>query len=367
MADQYILRIPAIRIRQGSQFVYTFGVDGKRIHEFASISRVHRDGEKLQGYQRPEVLSHIKAIRRYLESEQALLPNAIVLAFDSRVRFEETGDSSELEYASIGELIIPVDENDPEEDKPAWLVDGQQRSAAIRDADLAEFPMPAVAFIAKSEEEQRSQFILVNNTKPLPKGLIHELLPDTIGHLPAAYAKKQLPAAVMIALNSGQGLDGPGPFAGRIATPTMPDGYIKDNSVIRMIENSIYDGALYQYRDPLSGSGDIEQMVAHLNHYWSLVRQAFPEAWELAPRRSRLTHGVGIQSLGYIMDFLTDGVPVAELAGLEIESKLATLAKICSWTHGTWNFGENDRRRWNGLQNTPSDIRMLTNYLVRRL
>ena len=367
MADRYLLRLPAIRIRQGSQYVYCFGVDGKRVHDFASISRVHRDGEQLQGYQRPEVLSHIKAIRSYLESDQALLPNAIVLAFDSRVRFEPADGNSSVDYSSLGELVIPVDESEEEANKPAWLVDGQQRTAAIRDADIAEFPMAAVGFIAKSEEEQRSQFILVNNTKPLPKGLIHELLPDTIGHLPPAYAKKQLPAAVMIALNSGHGLKGPGPFAGRIATPTMLDGYIKDNSVIRMVENSIYDGALYQYRDPLSGTGDVEQMVAHLNYYWTIVRQIFPAAWELAPRKSRLTHGVGIQSLGYIMDSLTDGVPVAELAGLEIEEKLAKLAEFCAWTRGTWNFGENDRRRWNGLQNTPSDIRMLTNYLVRRL
>ena len=68
-----------------------------------------------------------------------------------------------------------------DDEKPAWLVDGQQRSAAIRDADLAEFPVAAVGFIAHGEAEQRSQFILVNNTKPLPKGLIHELLPDTDG------------------------------------------------------------------------------------------------------------------------------------------------------------------------------------------
>ena len=82
-------------------------------------------------------------------------------------------------------------------------MDGQQRSAAIRDADLAEFAVAAVGFIAHGEAEQRSQFILVNNTKPLPKGLIHELLPDTMGHLPTAYARKQLPAEVLTRLNFG--------------------------------------------------------------------------------------------------------------------------------------------------------------------
>ena len=159
---------------------------------------------------------------------------------------------SSVDYVSAGELVIPIDESLPEDQKPAWLVDGQQRSAAIRDADLAEFAVAAVGFIARGEAEQRSQFILVNNTKPLPKGLIHELLPDTMGHLPTAYARKQLPAEVMARLNFGDRAAG-APFAGRIATPTMAEGYIKDNSVLKMIENSLYDGALYQYRDPEDG------------------------------------------------------------------------------------------------------------------
>jgi hypothetical protein len=37
------------------------------------------------------------------------------------------------------------------------------------------------------------------------------------------------------------------PFAARIATPTRPDGYIKGNAVLELIENSLYEGgALYQ-------------------------------------------------------------------------------------------------------------------------
>ncbi|MGL5824183.1 MAG: DGQHR domain-containing protein DpdB [Nocardioides sp.] len=366
MADRYELRLPALRIRQGAQFIYTFGVDGKRIHDFATVSRVHRDDITLQGYQRPEVLSHIRAIRRYLESDGAMLPNAIVVAFDERVSFVESGGSSSVEYVSAGELVIPIDESLPEDQKPAWLVDGQQRSAAIRDADLAEFGIAAVGFIARGEAEQRSQFILVNNTKPLPKGLIHELLPDTMGHLPTAYARKQLPAEVMARLNFGTRAAG-APFAGRISTPTMADGYIKDNSVLKMIENSLYDGALYQYRDPEDGSGDVDQMVLHLNYFWTIVQLAFPTAWELPPTKSRLTHGAGVQAMGYVMDALTDGVPTAEFAGMNLEATVGRLGEHCAWTRGTWDFGEEQVRRWNGIQNTPNDVKVLTSHLLRAL
>ena len=57
-------------------------------------------------------------------------------------------------------------------------------SAAIRDARIDSFPVVVTAFITQSEEDQRSQFILVNSAKPLPKGLIYELLPATSGALP---------------------------------------------------------------------------------------------------------------------------------------------------------------------------------------
>ena len=56
------------------------------------------------------------------------------------------------------------------------------------------------AFIATSEQQQRSQFILVNNTKPLPKGLINELLPATEGEL-LKLERRRFPARLLERLN----------------------------------------------------------------------------------------------------------------------------------------------------------------------
>lgn len=366
MADRYDIRLPAIRIRQGSHFIYCFGVDGKRIHDFAAVSRVHREDDSLQGYQRPEVLTHIKAIRRYLESAGAMLPNAVVLAFDQRVTFEPGTADPSLDYIVTGDLVIPVDESLAEEDRAAWLVDGQQRSAAIRDADVGEFPVAAVGFIAKDEAEQRSQFILVNNTKPLPKGLVHELLPDSTGHLPPAYARRRLPAEVMIKLNSGPRAWQGHPFAGRIATPTQPDGYIKDNSVLKMIENSLSDGALYRFRRD-DGTGDVAGIQEHLNLFWTAVTNVFHEAWDLEPRKSRLTHGVGIQAMGYVMDQLTEDRDLSVEGTGEIGERLRALRTHCAWTFGVWTMSATEERRWNSLQNTPNDVRLLTSHLLRAL
>ncbi|MFB6904994.1 MULTISPECIES: DGQHR domain-containing protein DpdB [Streptomyces] len=359
MADRYELRLPALKVLQGTKEIYCFAVDGKKLHDFAAVSRIRRDGRKrLQGYQRPEVLSHIRSIRRYIESEGAMLPNALVLAFDERVRFEPAVRGGEVKYSIPGELIIPVDESLADEDKPAWLVDGQQRSAAIRDADLHEFPVAAVGFIASGQEEQRSQFILVNSTKPLPKGLVYELLPETTGQLPRSYARRQLAARLMVHLNMGDG-----PFSGRVSSPTSPTGNIKDNSVLKMLEHSIYEGALFQYRNAADGTGDEERMLAHLLAFWQPVESIFRDAWNKPPKESRLTHGVGIQAMGFVMDRLTADVPVEKVNWDQVRSTLRGLEEHVAWTSGSWTLPDGQERKWNSLQNTSGDVRLVSSYL----
>lgn len=356
------LRLPALEIRQGDRRLYQFAIDGKRLHEISTVSRIHRDDERqLGGYQRPEVLRHVKAIRSYLESPQALMPNALVIAFDSRVRFSRAPGSARAAETAVGTVVIPKPKKG--EDAPGWVVDGQQRAAALRDARVERFPIPVVGFITDDLAEQRAQFILVNNTKPLPKGLIHELLPATDGALPIALMRKRFPSRLLTALN----LTPRSPMYEAIRTPTMPDGRIRDNSVLKMIENSISDGALYSYRDPRTGEGEFERMFEMLWNFWDAVRITWPDAWELPPRKSRLTHGVGIVALGYVMDEITDRVSAApDVPSAETYAEhLTPLVEVCAWTRGQWDFGLREHRPWNELQVTPKDIAKLADLLLR--
>lgn len=365
MENVDILKLPAIEIRQGlNRIIYSFSVDGKQIDTFASVSRVARDDEKhIHGYQRPEVLSHISEIRAYLESDDPLIPNSIVIAFDETVRFvpsnSKTGDASG--YARMGYLEIPVNKDWSEVEKPGWIVDGQQRTAAIREAKLDAFPMPVTAFIAGGVDEQRSQFILVNSTKPLPKGLIYELLPSTTGKLSSAFQKKRFPACLLNRLNH----DEDSPFKNMIKTPTVPDGVIQDNSILKMLENSLAEGVLYRFRDPNTGEGDVEKMLETLKSYWEAVSDVFPDAWSLPPRKSRLTHGAGIVGMGHIMDAIADWSGWTEVPTKDdFKADIKPLMEVCRWTRGYWDFGPGQQRKWNELQNTSKDVQILTNYLL---
>jgi DGQHR domain-containing protein len=360
---QPTLRLPALEVRQGDgRVLYCFAVDGKKLPSFAAVSRIRRDGDaQVEGYQRPEVLSHIASIRRYLESEAPMIPNALVVAFDKRVQFEPLPGGPATSYARPGTLIIPASDDAPDADKPGWIVDGQQRSAAIRDARIDSFPVVITAFVTDSDEDQRSQFILVNSAKPLPKGLIYELLPATSGALPLPLQARRFPAILLTRLN-GQVRS---PLYRKIRTPTTPEGIVKDNSVLRMLENSLSDGALYGFRDPATGTGDEDKMLDLLVAFWAAVRDVFPDAWDKPPRQSRLMHGVGIVSLGFIMDAIFDRYSRKRAPSTDdFAYDLAALREVCRWTNGFWDFGPGTQRKWNELQNTTRDIQLLTNYLL---
>jgi DGQHR domain-containing protein len=357
------LRLPALEVCQGDgRVLYSFAVDGKELPSFAAVSRIHRDGDaEVEGYQRPEVLSHIASIRRYLESEAPMIPNALVVAFDKRVQFEPLPGAPSVSYARPGTLVIPASSGLPDEDKPGWIVDGQQRSAAIRDARIDSFPVVVTAFITDSDEDQRSQFILVNSAKPLPKGLIYELLPATSGALPVPLQARRFPAVLLTRLN-GQVRS---PLYRKIRTPTTPEGIVKDNSILKMLENSLSDGALYSFRDRATGAEDEDSMLDLLVAFWSAVRDAFADAWDKPPRQSRLMHGVGIVSLGFIMDAIFDRYSRLRIPGTDDFARdLASLREVCRWTNGFWDFGPGAQRKWNELQNTSRDIQLLTNYLL---
>lgn len=355
------MRIPALQVRQPSgRCVYTFGVIAQDLLALVQVSRVRRDGgETLFGYQRPEASAHISEIRRYLESDDAVLPNAIVIAFDDRVVFEAEGDGAGA--VTRGVLVVPdVDDADP----CGFVIDGQQRLAAVTTANVKDFPIVATALIEPSVAEQRKQFVLVNRTKPLPQGLVYELLPELTGCLPQVLTRQQLASSLCQLLN----FDPNSSLFQMIRTPTCPYGLIKDNSMRRALAHSLTDGALAR----LSAAGkDLEVHVADLadvvSTFWEAVKNVFPEAMSLPPNKSRLTHGVGVVSCGFLMDqfYATKGsVPWTVDA---VSTKLAPLAEHCAWTGGHWEFGPDFVKPWNDLQNTDRDIRVLVNFFKRML
>lgn len=380
MAQQQVLRIPAIEGQQGDQRIYTMILDGKQVHRFATVSRLKRSARGgLAGYQRPEALAHVRAIKGYMESKGALVPNAVVVAFDATVKFV-VGVAREvigLPYSTVGTLEIPIPEEGTEEHLfPGFIVDGQQRLAAVRDAEVEAFPLTICAFIATGMEQQTEQFMLVNNVKPLPRALLHELLPGTHAQLPEHLQRRRLPAMLLERLN----LDKDSPLHKLIITQTNPratgrsksmggafTGLIQDTAVLKALENSLTDGVLFDFCDK-GEALDFKAMLQLLSNFWRAVGEVFPEAWAKNSKESRLTHGAGVVAMSLVMDTIC-----ARLASLRISlptkeqfvKELGYVAEDCAWTKGTWDFpAPHGERPWNGVQNSSQDVRMLTDFLT---
>lgn len=351
------MRFQTLCIRQPSgRDVFSFAVTADILLRLTDVPHIGR-GETgdLIGYQRPEVAAHILEIRRYLDSDQAILPNTIVIAFTEAAHFEAS-ESAADGVALRGELHVPEPEKGAP--RPGFVVDGQQRLAAIAGSKHEHFPFFVTAFIAPNIAEQRKQFILVNRAKPLPQGMIYELLPDLDGMLPQNLARQRYAAQLTARLN----LDPASILYHKIRTPTCPQGVIKDNSMRRALLNSINDGALLAVSRSKRGESDLLDTLAQtVETFWRGVASVFKEAWNLPPKQSRLTHGVGVVAFGYVMDHLYARCAEPSLwTEVWIAAELAPLAPRCAWTQGTWNLNSDDSRAWNALQNTDRDVRILT-------
>lgn len=361
------ITVRALRVTQANKIpLYSFYLKGSEILDVSEISRIQRDDAgSLLGYQRGEVSRHVSEIIDYLNSGEVIFPNAILLAMSSEVAFKQSrGPKVGTHSTQSGVLTIPIAKSGA---KAAWIVDGQQRTLALSKAKKKDLLVPVTAFVSDDFEIHRGQFLLVNKVKPLPKGLINELLPAVNTALPASLSKNKIPSALCDLLNR----DPESPFQGLIIRQTTDkkenkDAVIADNSLLQVIKSSLNSphGCLYQHRNVATGEIDVEAVRKTVNLFWSEVKRTFPDAWGLPPTKSRLMAGVGIKSMGVLMDRIMGNLhPDSPNARKQVRSYLKRLKPYCAWTSGSWEILEGVP--WKTPQNTSQDIRRLSNALVR--
>ncbi len=363
------LKRRALRIEQDPAHpLFLFTLTAEDLLKIADISRISRDeAGKLIGYQRAGVRRHVQDIVEYLNQDSILFPNSIILALTSRVRFTQSRGRANDEdaLAKAGTLEIPLPFNGGQ--KPAWIVDGQQRMLALAKCKRPDLPVPINAFVADEVDLQRDQFLRVNSSKPLPRGLISELLPEVTTSLPANLAAKKMPSAICDWLNREQ----TSPFYELIrrASTTKEEKSktaITDNSVLKMIQESLSQpsGCLFPYRNIATGETDFDGITSLLVTYWTAVSKVFADAWGKPPAKSRLMHGAGIRSMGRLMDRIMPVINISKSNAVsQVSRELKLIAPTCRWTKGRWE--DIDGMKWNEIQNVPRHINILSNVLIR--
>jgi DGQHR domain-containing protein len=332
---------PTISPDQGNgPKVVCFSATPMQVAQIARVERIGRDGAgKLIGFQRPQIAAHIREIRDYLVHPDAMLPNAIVLAFADCAKITRDGA-----------LIIDISKG-----APGWVVDGQQRLMAAQGVPERHFEFIVSAFLCQDLKELNRQFILINNTRPLAKPLIYELLPGIAG-LPHRLSDRAGAALLTEALNHRADSS----LRGAIHQQTNPEGVLKDTLVQKFLMNSLQHGAL---RGLTSDNALLDEGYRLVTSFFSAVRNVFKTEWDgHTSKTSRLLHGTGLLAMGYVMDELC--IRDHATTRIAFERGLEPLLGQTHWTSGDWEFGT-ERRPWHSLQNTNADYRLLSHYLVR--
>ena len=340
-----MLLFPAILARQSAHHqVVTFAARASEVFQFASIDRAARSTSgELSGFQRPQVSGHIREIRDYLVEADAILPNPIVVAFTNGVTI------ANLEHDGRCQVSIDISDR-----IPGWVVDGQQRLSALSSIDK-DFQLFVSAVICEDEAELRRQFVLINNTRPLPKSLIYELLPQVDG-LPTRLSQRSLAADITADLNYSD----MSPLKGMIHQHTNPAGIIRDTAIQRVIMNSVNDGAM---RSLIVGQGGRAACLQLIGNFYRAVQKSFASDWVgHTPKTSRLVHGAGIMALGYVMDLLVELDDARDEA--DFARGLECLVGRTAWTSGEWHFSSGERRHWRAIQNVNRDIVLLAQHLI---
>src|SRR3954469_838841 len=111
MKDIEWLERRALKVLQGVETpLYLFTLAAEEIDLVADVARISRDeAGKLIGYQRPEKQKHVKQILEYLDSEDPLFPNGLILALPAEARFKASRGPGASDGLSVsGTLEIPV-------------------------------------------------------------------------------------------------------------------------------------------------------------------------------------------------------------------------------------------------------------------
>ena len=338
----------AVRAKQADGHdIFSFAATQEQVFGFSEIERVGRlDSGELKGFQRHQVASHIKEIRDYLNRVDAILPNAVIVAFISGVTLKEGPN---------GVVTVVIDTS---QGKPGFVVDGQQRLTALSGIQKPGFQVFVSALICKDYNELRQQFVLINNTRPLPKALIYELLPNVEG-LPQRFTSKRFAAQIVNRLNFTQN----SALLGEIRQHTNPQGTISDTAMQKFIMNSASNGAI---RELIKYDDFEDRSYQLINEFFEAIKVVFGPEWVgMSPHTSRLRHGAGIVAMGFVMESLyaSDDARTRDgfVPGLEL------LKPYTAWTSGNWEMKDGSIRPWNKIQNTPIDVTELIESLLKSL
>jgi DGQHR domain-containing protein len=283
----------AIRVVQHGQVMLLFSVPAERLIDISYFNP--REIDREHGIQRPFRESRAREIAEYIDSDDSVLPNNIIINMELAAIGLALGDvynekARQLDidkisrHASMRRGIL--------RGKAAFVIDGQHRLRAFELSSHKEFPLIVSAMVDLSLAQVAEVFVEINYyQKSVNKSLVFDLLGISRRLFPQYYMLHNLAAQ----LND----DVASPFYGSIKMLGVGSGYISQASLITAIEK-------YRILDALRNlkvRPDAPVLYDVLWNYFTAVRKVFGDYWNAD---SRLCRTVGIRALVMLLrDVLT--------------------------------------------------------------
>lgn len=306
-------KVFAMRTKLGAHRAYTFFASAETILPIAFVNhRDLRDPNAAPSYQRLIHRPRLKDIAGYL-GNGGFFPNAIILNFKKRVRFDLLKPEDEFGITP-GELTLP------DSYKSAWIIDGQHRLYGYTELgeDERGSHLPFLAFENISISDETKIFADINSKQ---KSVSKKLLDEITGEikLDSADKREQLRAIASRAFDLMRD-DEDGPLGDKVAGAEIKRG---DGSILTipyLVDATIQSGLLGRIntsagattymqgpllwddpREAITGLGEL------LSAYFDLFRVANSHRWNSA-KAGKFATNVGaaalIRLLGDLIGFM---------------------------------------------------------------
>jgi len=264
------INIQCIPFTQNGIALFIFAINAKFIYNRFDVSRRIEDKEK--GYQRSFTKTRINQIKKYIDKENGILPNSVLVNIDSGNYIYNT-ETNCLELEEEGPL--------------GFIIDGQHRIWGSNEAET-ELILPVVATVDLKPKEQASLFVKINKSqRGVPVSLYLDLLDLTEGII-EDFDDEEVPAQRRaIEIGKRMNEDEDGPLFGLIRTTGQSGEGVALNEFVTKLK---------EYVDPKKGkllNYGFEDQFKIFKIYFKAVKGVFLEQWESSDSLILKTVGFG--------------------------------------------------------------------------
>ncbi|HEV7891116.1 MAG TPA: DGQHR domain-containing protein [Pyrinomonadaceae bacterium] len=266
------IRIPATVLKQKDKNLYLFKINSALLNKIAYVTP--RSEENPDELQRVVSVVRAKEIGKWLQDENSLLPNAIVVDLKQDVEIEPTGIQDQVT------ISIP----NPDETidcKIAYILDGQHRVKGFDYSEGLEFDLAVVAVHNVTESIRAKLFIDINSKQvKVDERLLLDLMAGT-----RILASDDERVYEVI-----KGLDEEPSSALHHKIQFLPEQkgkWIKNTNVLALLKPHIGNGGIIYNKTTA-------QQIEIFNSYFNAFREVFNEAWD-DQKTSVLTKSMGFE------------------------------------------------------------------------